>query len=172
MSANQGVVSGLFGVPPETYGSEYKSHVLEQYKLYVEMSDRISERRQAANTYFLTVNTAIVAVLGLLANRADGLVNSIFLVSVGISGMVLSYSWYRLIVSYRQLNSGKFHVILAIERQLPLRLYDAEWTAIGQGKDPRLYRPFTTIETAVPFIFFAIYVVLSLFSLLLILLCP
>src|SRR3989442_10768421 len=39
---------------------------LEQYKLYVEMADRISARRQTANEFFLSVNTAIVALLGYL----------------------------------------------------------------------------------------------------------
>ena len=41
-------------------------HALEQYKLYVEMADRISARRQTANSFFLSVNTAIVALLGYL----------------------------------------------------------------------------------------------------------
>ena len=35
---------------------------LEQYKLYVEMADRISSRRQNANSFFLSINTAIVAL--------------------------------------------------------------------------------------------------------------
>src|SRR2546426_1964670 len=39
---------------------------LEQYKLYVEMADRISARRQTANEFFLSVNTVIVALLGYL----------------------------------------------------------------------------------------------------------
>ena len=32
--------------------------LLEQYKIYVEMADRISARRGLANTFFLTLNTA------------------------------------------------------------------------------------------------------------------
>jgi len=33
--------------------------VMDQYKLYVEMADRVSARRSLANTFFLTLNTAI-----------------------------------------------------------------------------------------------------------------
>ena len=39
------------------------AQLLEQYKLYVEMADRISQRRGAANTFFLTFNTAVVGAL-------------------------------------------------------------------------------------------------------------
>ena len=77
--------------------------------------------------------------------------------------MLLSFTWYRLIVSYRQLNSGKFKVIHAIESQLPLRPYDAEWTAVGRGENPKLYRPFTAIETWVPWVFLVLYLGLALF---------
>ena len=34
---------------------------LELYKLAVEMADRVSARRAAANAFFLTVNTALLA---------------------------------------------------------------------------------------------------------------
>ena len=48
----------LYGISPDKYGGEYQNHLLEQYKLYVQMADKISERRQSANSFFLTVNTA------------------------------------------------------------------------------------------------------------------
>ncbi|RDD97660.1 hypothetical protein DTW92_07525 [Paracoccus pantotrophus] len=34
--------------------------VLEIYKMLVEMADRVSQRRQSANSFYLTVNTAII----------------------------------------------------------------------------------------------------------------
>lgn len=51
-----------------TYPSNDKwhSHLLDQYKLYVEMADRISQRRTTANSYFLSVNSAILAFAGYL----------------------------------------------------------------------------------------------------------
>src|SRR6266511_1103315 len=45
-------------------GERYQSAILEQYKLYVEMADRISARRGLANTFFLTLNTTIFTVIG------------------------------------------------------------------------------------------------------------
>jgi len=38
----------LFRVKKAEYGANYESHYIEQYKLYVEMADRISSRRQLA----------------------------------------------------------------------------------------------------------------------------
>src|SRR5262245_9792406 len=53
------------GISPDKYpDGAFQNHLLEQYKLYVEMADRISQRRGTANTFFLTVNTAIIGALG------------------------------------------------------------------------------------------------------------
>ncbi len=49
------------GVTPASFGGgqeRYQAVLLEQYKLYVEMADRVSARRALANTFFLTLNTA------------------------------------------------------------------------------------------------------------------
>jgi hypothetical protein len=39
--------------------------VLELYKISVEMADRVSARRGTANAFFLSVQTAVISVLGL-----------------------------------------------------------------------------------------------------------
>lgn len=41
------------------YGEKYKEHLFEQYKLYCESAEKISDRRQNANNYFITINTAL-----------------------------------------------------------------------------------------------------------------
>jgi hypothetical protein len=152
----------LIGLPEIEYGRDYRTHVLEIYKLYVEMSDNISERRQSANSFFLTLNSAIVALISYVSISSNNTVQSSFFWLVPVSGMVLSFLWYRLIRSYKDLNSGKFKVIHAIEKQLPLRPYDAEWTALGSGKRPDLYLPFTNIEVYVPWIFFVIHLIVMM----------
>ena len=46
------------GGPPGTSNQDPASSVvLEQYKLYVEMADRVSARRGVTNTFFLTLNS-------------------------------------------------------------------------------------------------------------------
>ena len=41
----------------DTYGTEFENHLFDQYKLYVEMADRISARRMLANSFFVGVHT-------------------------------------------------------------------------------------------------------------------
>lgn len=155
----------LIGVPKAQYGPSYAEHVLEIYRTYVEMADRISSRRVNTNSFFLTLNTAVVGFIGYLAGTDKLASNDPWLSLVAISGIVLSYLWYRIIRSYRGLNSGKFKVIHEIENLLPLRPYDAEWECVGRGKNPKLYLPFTHVEVAVPWVFVTLhfFVVLRIF---------
>ena len=141
----------------ESNSTEYKEDIIEQYKLYVEMADRISSRRLTASSFFLSVNTAIVALAGFIT-RNNGLCQyrELFCL-IAIAGIILSYMWYRLIRSYRDLNTAKFKVIHLIESKLPLRPYDAEWEAVGRGKKSKLYLPFTHIEVGIPWTFFLIH---------------
>ena len=128
-------------IKPKEYGENYKSHILEMYKLYVEMADRISSRRQTANSFFLTINSAIIGFVGYIKISEINEYNWI----IEVAGIFLCYVWYRLVRSYKDLNSGKFKVIHEIEKELPLSPYDAEWEAIGRGKNPNLYLPFTNL---------------------------
>lgn len=132
----------------------YQAHLLDQYKLYVEMTDRISQRRQSANTWFLTINTALLTALGTFL--AKDLSTAVFIV-IAIAGGLNCLLWWRLIVSYKQMNSGRFNVIHEIENELPLKIYDAEWEALGRGEDSSIYQPFTHIEQLVPIVFGVLY---------------
>lgn len=154
-----GVESELLGVSSDKYGAEYKTHLLEQYKIYVEMADRISSRRQSANNFFLTINTTLITLLGLvryLSGNTDSILH-IWTIAVALVGIGISYLWYRSIRSYKDMNTGKFRVIHAIEKHLPLQIYSAEWISLGEGKDKKLYLPFTHIETKIPWLFIMLY---------------
>jgi len=153
------LVITLAGLPQSEYGDGYREHSVQIYKTYLEMADRISERREKANSFFLAVNTALTA---LLAKDALGTgAPAALAVLAPLAGGILCYLWHRIIRSYRDLNSAKFKVVHAIERQLPLRPYDAEWEAVGRGNNPRLYLPFTHVELLVPWIFMVFYVLFA-----------
>jgi hypothetical protein len=49
-------------------GEKYQAAMLEQYKLYMEMADWVSARRNLASTFFLTLNTALATGLFAIAN--------------------------------------------------------------------------------------------------------
>lgn len=125
--------------------------LLEQYKLYVEMADRISQRRQSANNYFLSVNILIFSSLSYFMDKK--LIQGVFLLLIAISGIMVSFIWHRLIRSYKDMNSGKFKVIHEMEQMLGYQPYKREWEKLGEGKQKKLYLPFTKIELYVPLVF-------------------
>lgn len=126
----------------------------EQYKLYVEMADRISQRRQSANSFFLTINTALV---GLVSYIHVGRPELGFHWVIGLAGVILCFTWHRLVRSYKDLNTGKFKVIHEIEKKLPIQPYSDEWKMLGEGKAKTKYLPVTIGELIVPIIFAAIH---------------
>jgi hypothetical protein len=140
-----------------TYPSNEKwhSHLLDQYKLYVEMADRISQRRTTANSYFLSINSAILAFAGYLTSKDS----TDYLWLLAIAGIVLCLLWQAIITSYRDLNTAKWNVVHQIEERLPISPYAAEWEAVERGRNPKLYRPLSHIERGVPWIFIALHVV-------------
>ncbi len=154
----------LIGKSPEEYGDNYHEHLLEQYKLYVEMADKVSERRQSANNYFLAVNSILVSLFGVLSGFGSTAEQHILQYFLPFVGLLVSITWATLIRSYRQLNSGKFKIIHKIESQLPAALYDSEWELLGKGQGKQ-YLPFTHVEQYVPWIFAALYILLMVIAL-------
>lgn len=115
------LASALQGVGPDEYGPAYREHSLDIYKICLEMADRISERREKANSLFLAVNAPLIALLAKDAFGSPAVPPGALELLVPVSAGVLCYLWYRNIRSYRDLNLAKFKVIHAIERRLPLR---------------------------------------------------
>lgn len=139
-------------------GDAYQQHLLEQYKMCLELADRISQRRGIANTFFLTFNTAIVGALSAFFEKIPESAALAFYVSA----LGCCIAWALLLRSYRTLNTAKFKVIGLIEKRLPASpLWSAEWKALGEGRDYRKHLPLTPIETFVPIGFFVVYCYLT-----------
>jgi hypothetical protein len=138
--------------------------VLDLYKTAIEMADRVSARRGTANSFYLSLQSAIVAALGFMS--ADASMNRIVLIGVCMAGVITSLTWFLLLRSYRDLNRAKFKVILGMEEGLSHRIYGAEWEFLK--KDPVKgwrsgYAEFGAIERLVPFIFLALNILLAVY---------
>lgn len=146
------------GPPYMNPGSaEYAQATLEQYKMYVEMTDRISARRGLTNTFFLTLNSAVFTAIGFLWASKPHAASWLLIFPV-IALVAECMAWFWLVRSYKQLNSAKFAVIGAFEERLPTSPYwRAEWKALGEGKDPSLYWPLVHLEQWVPVLFAIVY---------------
>lgn len=155
------VEQAVWSVAPDNwaaYPEGYATALVDQYKLYVETADRISGRRSVANTFFLTLNSAVFALVGvLLKDRPEGSVWWLVFPLVALVGQCVA--WYWLLRSYRQLSAAKYTVIGAIETRLPVSSYwSAEWKALGEGKVRSRYLPLTHLEQWIPALFGVTYV--------------
>ena len=143
--------------------------LLEQYKLYIEMADRISSRRALTNKFFISLLTGLIAILSLSTGKdffSNYQIFVFFLVS--FLGIALNFVWYINIRSYRQLNTGKFQVIQDMEQQLPYASYKKEWEILGEGKESKKYLQMTRVEQYIPFILVFPYLLLLIYSLVLV----
>lgn len=126
----------------------------EQYKMYVESAEKVSDRRANANAFFISLNTLLVSIIGYFSARLDSDLLIVLLLSG--AGILTAILWYRLIISYRQLNSAKFEIIQAIEEELPAQLFKEEWNLLLKKSEQR-YFTLTQTEKFVPVIFGLLY---------------
>lgn len=140
----------------------------ELYKLAVESADRVTERRGTANSYYLTVQTAFIAVLAVAVPHTAK--SSVWQTGVAAAaGVTLSACWWLQLRSYRQLNAAKFVVINDMEKRLPVAIFGREWDTLKT--DPvqswrGRYAELGTVERLVPWVFAFLYVNLFLAELL------
>lgn len=149
--------------PPATSDPEHRAELpashpndgsrLEIWKLLVEMADRVSQRRQSANSFYLSVNTLLIGGSAYLAEK-QSLVSNVLL---AVAGGGISALWLMNIDSYRTLNAAKFVVIHEVEQGLPLQPFAREWQELDPKKVGERHRPFHTVERLVPFVFIGLY---------------
>ncbi len=141
----------LFPSGPPTTDLAY-AQTLELYKIIVQSSESLVNRRQAVNTFFLTMNGVILTGLGIIVQNSSNepTLGGLGVAVLALAGSVLCAAWRSLILSFGQLNQGKFKVINTIERYFTTAIYTAEWEALGKGEDPKIYRAFTSREIWVP----------------------
>lgn len=156
MSADDRVLSvvRLISNPRETYGERFQEHLLEQYKLYVDSAEKVSEKRISTSNYLLTVNSSLLAVFGIASTQHSG---GAWLVIIPLAGLLVSYVWYFLVKSYGDLNTIKFKIIHELEGYLPAAPFLYEWDLCEQGKG-KVYKPITYLEKKIPGIFGVVYI--------------
>lgn len=147
------------------YGNDFQTHLMEQYKLCVDMADRVSARRSSVNTFYISLLSALLAFLSLIVDKAlfSESINSV-LFFTAILGIILCFTWYLNIQSYRRLNSLKFAVINEMEQQLPYPCFIREWEILKerQKSGRQQYIRLTTVEKTIPLIFSVPYIGLFL----------
>lgn len=150
------------------------SEKFEIYKIAVEMADRVSSRRMAANGFFLSLHTALITILGFTYEKVATEHRSVLIITA-MMGFLLAWTWFFALRSYRRLNRAKFEVINNLEKDLAAQYFTDEWAELTETtkKDLELksfrarwlkfkdrYTTLTNVESVVPIVFVIIYLVI------------
>jgi hypothetical protein len=159
--------------------------LLELYKTAVEMADRVSARRAGANSFFVTLNTALAAIIGIVSaarkpppHGSLPSFDAFGLCVTAAAGIVLAIVWWALLRYYRRLSRAKWDVINRLETRLPASPFTDEWAELHPEEESGVpnpaakrrrgnlrirvkHREATVVEQVVPFVFVALYVILA-----------
>lgn len=138
----------------------HNNELLDQYKLFQKSSEDLVSRRQSVNSFYISVNSALVALIGIVMGVFDFPTKLYVMVFMCITGIILDISWNNILDAYGTLNAAKMKVIKLIEEQLPVALYDAEWKIMSDKLNNKKYVSFTDSEKRIPRIFAFAYLVI------------
>lgn len=139
----------------DIHGNLSHDSLLEQYKLYAELANEISKRRDQTNNFYISLSSALIALFSLIVVKLGSDYTN-FIVLLPLLGLLICFTWYIHIKSYKQLNSAKFKVINKLEKQLPYAGFTEEWDILQKNN----YRQLTEIESYTPIIIGCVYLIL------------
>jgi hypothetical protein len=117
--------------------TDAKDPKLALFELYLATAEKVSDRRAQANSWMLSVNSAIVALYSYL--QADKMAvgagqKEIWLWAIPAAGAIVCLAWAAVLSSYRKLNRAKFEVLMQLEKDLPIPLFTREQDAYTRDK--------------------------------------
>jgi hypothetical protein len=132
--------------------------LLEQYKIMVSSTERVTDQRLKVNNLFFTVTSSILSI-SLVVGKAFEFSAAGAIGMILLAGMAfyITFLWEKLVLSYGKLNTGKFIIIDHIEKLLRTNMFEHEWNIL---RDKLNYEPNTQTEASVvrKFRFFIIIV--------------
>lgn len=135
---------------------------LEQWKFYGQSTHQVSNRRLKNNRFYLRLLIALLGVAGIGAKL--GYVTPVGIMFIGAIGLPFCVLWTFHILSYKQLNSGKYRVLWKMAENLPYDPFKMEWERLKEGEEPDVYIKHTTVEVWWPRVFGYFYAVLFVFG--------
>lgn len=133
-----------------------REELFQQYRLFVDSAEKISERRSHLNTFFIALHSLFVSGLSFFKTDIFS-----YIIPICIFGCVLAFLWWYMLCNYRSLNKAKFKIIQEIEKHLPLNLYSTEWSLYKTRKhwyNPNRYFSFSRLEMVLPWLLILVYV--------------
>ena len=127
----------------------YYSLLMQQYKVMVDTSEKLMQRRQETSNLYTTVCTALVALVGSAFALKNMYALCAIFFCVGVVSIIMSVNWRIALDSFNRNNEGKFAVLNEIEKKLPANMFDSEYR-YNQSKG---IKSFALREKLLPFVF-------------------
>jgi len=111
---------------------------LEQYKIMVGSTEKVTDQRLKVNNLFFTVTSSILSIGFILGKAFEfSVLGFIGMLIMTIMAFIVTFFWSKLIHSYGTLNTGKFTVIDKLEKQLRSNMFEDEWQILKEiGYEP------------------------------------
>lgn len=142
---------------------------LDQWKFYAQTTLNTSNRRLKNNRFYVRLLIGLLAAVG--AGQKLGLVSPVGVLLAGAVGFPMCILWYFHILSYKQLNSGKYQVLKEMAENLPYAPFDKEWEILDEGENTDTYITHTSVEVwwprviGYPFAVMILYGITTIFNL-------
>ena len=124
----------------------------------------LTERRQSSAQMYLTVNTAIFAIFGLLIKDAglEGWMLFFASLPLVLVGLLACVVWRATLRHYKALIAWRYEQLIAIEQREDMagshRIYTREWENYLGARQPDKGFPFSKLESALPLLFIGLYI--------------
>lgn len=132
----------------KTYGDD-RQLLIEQYKLMVASTEKVTGQRLTVNNLFFTVTSSVISIAFLIGKTFEfSIVALVGMIAFTVLALLLTMFWSSMVTAYGLLNKGKFVLIDEIEKKLRTNLFEREWKILtGELK----YRPNTETENSIVF---------------------
>lgn len=136
---------------------------IEIYKTFVDTAERNIERRMRTNQFYFSLVAALFIAYSYLAetslkdtvitsNSVDSAFANVPSWALPLFLLVVSMSWFSVLLSFRALSTAKYAVISDLEKQLEFEPFNKEWEYYKGSRKIET----TQIELAVPILFYLV----------------
>ena len=146
----------------------------KQYRLIVEDTAKLSDRRQIVNNYHISANAILLGTIGILAqiSKLDSFRTLLIVLAFAILGIILCRNWRKLIKNYKRLVGVRIELLEQMETDKFTHSVDVYLTEkarlFGPGAQERLKAQekqqkrgfgFSDTELQITYVFQGIYVI-------------
>ena len=137
--------------------------LLEIYKLHMQQTNNMSNRRAAASRFYqLALSGLFIVFFTFVQHKgqilpkelSDKLTIDILMSGLGCVGLLLSWIWFVSIDVYLDAISRKYEVLKKLESQLEFQFLTEEWELLGEKRKKHNYRRLAMREVFLPYLFY------------------